>query len=314
MTFAGWSLAQLAPLVAAGAAAITGLYLLKMRRRQIQVPFAALWREVTRQSEARRLARRLRRLVSWLVQLAVLLLIATALGDPRPAAWMRPPATLAVVLDLSTSMAGSADGGTTRLAAAMDRVRAELAALGPADRALVIGAGPRVEVVAPLGHAPDVRARLKAVAPRPGEADVAGALALARASTAGLPAPRVLLVTDGALDEPSLAAVEACVQAAAPPCAVHVVSGAPDNVAVTAFAARRLPHDQGRAEVLARVHNLSDAGREVTLVVEADGVPVARRRLALAPWQATRQVVPDLDALRGRLTARSVLTCRTGSA
>ena len=304
MTFAGWSLAQLAPLVAVGGVAITGLYLLKMRRRQVRVPFAALWEQVTRQSEARRLARRLRRLLSWLVQMGLLLLVAAALGDPRPEAWMRPPATLALVLDTSTSMDGPAGEDRSRLDAAMDRVRAELAALGPADRAVLIGAGPRVEVLAPLARAPEIRAKLGPIAPRPGEADLPGALALARAATAGLPAPRILVVTDGALDDASVAALRACAAADDPPCAVHTVSGPADNVAVTAFAARRLPQDQQRAELLARVHNLSDQPRDVQLVVEADGVPVARERMTLAPWQATRQVLPDLDALRGRLTAR----------
>src|SRR5690606_17543854 len=106
VTFAGLTLAQLWPLFAAGAGAITVLYLLRMRRRQVVVPFAALWERVTRESESRRLWRRLRRLLSWLLQLVVLALVCLALGDPRPEVWLRDPVSVAIVVDTSASMAG----------------------------------------------------------------------------------------------------------------------------------------------------------------------------------------------------------------
>ena len=48
MSFAGFTLAQLWPILAVGSAAITAMYLLRMRRRQVVVPFAALWEQVTR--------------------------------------------------------------------------------------------------------------------------------------------------------------------------------------------------------------------------------------------------------------------------
>ena len=58
MNLAGWSASAVATLFAAGAGVITLLYLLKMRRREIEVPFAALWDRVTRVSDARRIWRR----------------------------------------------------------------------------------------------------------------------------------------------------------------------------------------------------------------------------------------------------------------
>ena len=117
MTFTGWTIAELGPLFLAGAAAITGLYLLRMRRRQLVVPFAALWQQVTRESDTRRLWRRLRRVLSWLFQLALLALLCLALGDPRPEVWLRDPRTLAIVVDRSASMGGPAadEPGVTRL-------------------------------------------------------------------------------------------------------------------------------------------------------------------------------------------------------
>ncbi|MCA9687733.1 MAG: BatA domain-containing protein, partial [Myxococcales bacterium] len=147
MEFAGWALADLAVIFAAGAGVITLLYLLRMRRRQVIVPFAELWEQVTRESETRKLWRKLRRLFSWLVQLFLLALVCLALGDPRPEVWLREPATIAIVVDTSASMAAAvpdpdadpeaneAANDTTRLSLALERARAEVEALGPADRA-----------------------------------------------------------------------------------------------------------------------------------------------------------------------------------
>jgi hypothetical protein len=88
-----WTLAELGRCSLAGTAAITALYLLRMRRRQLVVPFAALWRQVTRESDTRRLWRKLRRVLSWLLQVGLLALLCLALGDPRPEVLAaRPPA------------------------------------------------------------------------------------------------------------------------------------------------------------------------------------------------------------------------------
>ena len=139
MTFAGWTLSQLGVLFGVGAGAITLLYLLRMRRRQVVVPFAALWEQVTRESESRQIWRKLRRLLSWLVQLIVLALLCAALGDPRPDVWLRDPVTVAVVIDASASMAGAAQGedgeeGQRRIDVAKARAIEEVRGLGPVDK------------------------------------------------------------------------------------------------------------------------------------------------------------------------------------
>jgi hypothetical protein len=315
MILAGWTLAEIAPVFAAGAVAITALYLLRMRRRQVVVPFAALWQRVTRESDTRRLWKKLRRLLSWLLQIGLLALLCAALGDPRPDSWLRDPETVAIVVDRSASTAGPAAGedGVTRLEVLLRRARAELTALGPTDRALVIAAGAEVDVPGPLSRdaAPLLRA-LEAIAPGPGEADLDRGLALARAALAGQPGPRILVLTDGALDEPARAALLACTSGQVPgaspeapaiPCRVARAGGPPDNLALVAFAARRYPEDRERVEVLAEVHNLGDAPASAVLEVTADGVSVGRTALELAPGERRRELLRDLDAARTRLVA-----------
>lgn len=297
------TLAGLMPLAIGGAVAITGLYLLRMRRRQVVVPFAALWEMVTRESESRRLWRRLRRMLSWLVQLLVLLLILSALGDPRPDVWLREPATIAIVVDRSASMSGATADGGTRMDAARVRAQQEIAALGPADQAVIISAGEEVGVVAPRsGEQAALSAALATIEPSYGEADLARALALAEHVVADADGPRVLVLTDGALDDAGMLALSRCTESAVP-CTIATVDGATENIAITAFAARRYPNARDKVEVLAEVKNLGDAPAVVELDVEADGVSVGRRRLELLPGQSKREALADLEAARARFVA-----------
>ncbi len=313
MNFAGLAAAQVATLFAVGAVVITAMYLLRMRRRQVVVPFAALWQRVTAESDTRRLWKKLRRMLSWLVQLILLALICLALGDPRPDAWLRDPATLAIVVDTSASMAGthSEEGDelsetvTSRLQAAIARARSEVAALGPADRALVIAAGTEVRVPAPLSRDPGslLRGLDGLGATKPGEADLPRALDLARNAVGDQPGGQILILTDGALDTASLAAIDRCI-AGSITCQVKQFGGPPPNVAITAFAARRYPDDREHVEVLAEVQNLGEQPVSLTLAIEADGVSVGKNNLQLQPGARQTSTIRDVDAARTKLIAR----------
>lgn len=309
MTFAGMTLSALLPIAAGGALAITFMYLLRMRRRQVVVPFAALWQQVTRESESRRIWRRLRRLLSWLLQIVVLLLVCAALGDPRPEVWLRDPMTVAIVIDRSASMAGAAAtteadaAPQTRLDAAKARAALEIAGLGPSDTAVVLAAGEEVSIVAPRsGDITGLTAVLDPITTGYGEADLGRALALAEHVVADAPGPRILVLTDGALDDGAAAALARCTGGDIP-CHVATFDGPTDNLAITAFAARRYPNARDKVEVLAEVKNTGDAPAVVELDVEADGVSVGRRRLELLPGEAKREPLADLEAARARFVA-----------
>jgi hypothetical protein len=305
MTFTGWTLPQLGMLFGIAGSAVTLLYLLRMRRRKVTVPFAALWERVTRESESRQIWRRLRRLLSWLIQLIVLGLICMSLGDPRPEVWLREPTAVAIVIDRSASMAGpSTEEGRSRLDVAKSRAAAEARGLGPADQAVVIAAGEEVNVAAPLSSDPAVLVpAIEDLQASYGETDLGRALALADHAVRDKPGPRILVLTDGAFDPAAAAALTRCREGPVT-CEVVEVKGPTANVAITAFAARRYPDARDKIEVLAEVRNLGDDPAAVYLDVEAEGVSVGRRRLELAAGQKLREVLPDLDAARAQLVAR----------
>ena len=83
MLFAGLTFAQLGMIFGGAAVFMTALYILKLRRRTVPVPFSKLWERILRDKEATSLFSRLKRLMSLLLQLALLALLVLALGDPR---------------------------------------------------------------------------------------------------------------------------------------------------------------------------------------------------------------------------------------
>ncbi|MBV1859759.1 MAG: VWA domain-containing protein, partial [Nannocystaceae bacterium] len=312
MSFSGWSLSQLGVLFGVFGAAITLLYLLRMRRRKVVVPFAALWERVTRDSESRKIWRRLKRLLSWLAQLLLLAMIVAAIGDPRTNAWVRDPMTVAIVVDASASMAGPSaqasdddDEPNRRLEAAKSRAAAQVRGLGPSDRAVVIVAAEEVSVASPLsGDISALLAGIETIEPSHGEANLGGALTLAGHAVRGNPGAQILILTDGAINVAGADALRRCIDDDSVRCEVDTQTGAADNIAITAFAARRYPEARDKLEVLAEVQNLGERPATITLDVTADGVSVGRRPLTLAPGETRREVLSDLDAARSRFEAR----------
>jgi hypothetical protein len=179
-----------------------------------------------------------------------------------------------------------------------------VAALGPADRAVVIAAGEQVSVAAALSQESSVLVpAIEAIEPSPGEADLSRALALASHAVSERPGPRILVLTDGALGPAPLDALARCREGPIP-CEVVPIDGPSANLAITAFAARRYPTNPDKIEVLAEVRNLGDEPAAVVLEVEAEGVSVGRRALELEAGQVRREVLGDLDAARAQLIAR----------
>ena len=83
MIFAGLPLNVLLAAFGAVGAAVVVLYILKLRRRVVAVPFSPLWHRILRDKEATSLFSQLKRLLSLLLQLALLFVLLAALAS-RP--------------------------------------------------------------------------------------------------------------------------------------------------------------------------------------------------------------------------------------
>lgn len=123
MTLLGLSLAQLASIFGALAGGVTLLYILRLRRRRVRVPFAQLWERVLKEKESTSLFRRLKRILSLLLQLLFLLLLVLALGDPRLSSEVLEGRHIILLVDTSASMRAIDGEGGTRMAAATRQAR-----------------------------------------------------------------------------------------------------------------------------------------------------------------------------------------------
>jgi hypothetical protein len=300
VTFLGAPLPLLGGAFAALGAALTALYVLKLRRRRVEVPFAELWRRVLSDVESSALWRRLRRWLSLLVQLALLALVLLSIADPHLAG-SRRGRTVAIVVDTSASMQARGASGVTRLDEAKERARAIVRGLGGEDTAVVIDLGARP---APrTGVTADERTLLRAIDALHADdapADLDGALRLATAALRGGANPTLVLIGDGAWDTTALDRAEL----AGADLRYQPVGEEAENFAITAFSVRRYRANQTAYEVLVEVQRFGGQGkRACTLELAQDGEVVNVEHLTLAAGERVERLYPNLAGAGTRLEA-----------
>jgi hypothetical protein len=303
MILAGLSLTQLALIFGVAAAFATALYILKLRRRTVAVPFSKLWEKILRDKEATSLFSKLKRLFSLLVQLALLALLAFALGDPRAAATLVKGRNLVVLVDASASMQAT-DVAPSRLASAKDEVKKVIRGLGGADRMLVAQMDAAVTPLGPMsGDTSELERALDAINPTDARADFPRALRFATDSVRGLENAEIVVVSDGRLGE----AVDASGK-------VHIpedvkltyipIGKAARNVGITQFSVRRYPLDKSRYEVMLEVTNTGPEQEDVELSLYGDQTLVDLTKLRLKPGERLPRFYPNLSGASRTLEAK----------
>jgi hypothetical protein len=310
--FAFLSVRTLLLVLGGAAAGLIVLYLLRLRRRRVAVPFLPLWAEATSDAQSSALLRRLRRLWSLLLALAFAALLATAAADPRPAAHGEAARTVVLLVDASASMqATDVPPAASRLGRAVERALAYVDGLRPADAAMVVRADGQVAPVTSFTPDKDLlREALRGLAATDTRADFRGALALAGDALAGLPRPTVAVFSDmavrgeAALGLPDLAARGVATE-------LFPVGSSGRNVGITAFSVRRYLANRTAFEVYGTVQNFHAAPLRVAVRLYLDGAQVSERLMDLGPRAAAPLVEADLTvgdvAHEGRLEARVAL-------
>jgi hypothetical protein len=307
MILAGLHLAQLATLFGLVGAAVVGLYILKLRRRAIAVPFSPLWQRILRDKEATSLFSKLKRLLSLLLQLALLALLVLALGDPRAAATLMKGRSVVVLVDASASMQAT-DVTPTRLDVAKGEVKKIVRGLGGADRMLVAQMDATVTPLGPMsGDTSELEREIDDIRATDTRADFARALRFATDALRGADAPEIIVVSDGALGP--AADAQGPVRLAGAKLS-YVPVGNRDkrrNVGVTEFSVRRYPLDKSRYEVMLEVTNTGEAPEDVEVSLVGDGQLVDVTRLHLQPGERLPRFYPNLSGASRTLEAKIAL-------
>lgn len=273
-----WLLGLVVPLVL--------LYVLKIRRVKLRVASTWLWAVAERDLLAKSPFKRLIVQVPLLLQLAALLLLALAFARPATRGGAIVGDHVAIIVDVSASMAAKTAEGTTRIQAARAAAINVVRALGPGADALILEAGREARIASPLDR--DAR-RLEAAIERLEPGDVEGnlgrSLAIAADRLRQLPGDkRIVVVTDRALTDPeSLAAVSL-------PVDVVDVGGEAANTAIVRVDVRSgvdpaTKRDQVQAFVLLAHYGKQPRDVFVTLRQRNVNEPLASRKLTLGPGE-----------------------------
>jgi hypothetical protein len=305
MHFTGVPLQTLLQIGALAGAMVVVFYILKLRRRPVAVPFSKIWTRILRDKEATSLFSQLKRLLSLLLQLALLALLLLALGDPRAATNLVEGRNMVVLVDASASMQAT-DVSPSRIEVAKERVRGMVRGLSGTDRMLIAQMDAAATPLTTMtGEIAELEAGLAKVAATDSTADFPRALRFAADSLRGLPSPEIIVVSDGALGEP--------VDASGP---VHLgdvklsyvrVGESALNAAITGFSVRRYPLDKSRYEVMLEVTNTSDVPLDVEVSLLGDGQLTDLTRLRLAAHEKLPRFYPNLSGASKTLEARLAL-------
>lgn len=265
MTLHGLPLSTLLQAGGAAAGLVTVLYLVRLRRRRVSVPFSPLWARVVADTQSRSLLQVLKRLLSWLLAVAFCALVALAAADPRPVSRDVDARTFVVLLDASASMR-ALDGYPDRFSDARRSALRVVDSLRVADTAMIVRVTGDVEPLTPFsGDRRTLQDAIRGALPGESAADLTRALAFAASALHDRPGPQVVLLTDGAGREP--VAPERL-----PPLSVEVVGEGNSNVGILAFNARPYRSNRREYEVFLRVRNDAEEAVRCRVSLRADGV------------------------------------------
>jgi len=288
-----------AGLAAAAGAAIVALHFVRLRRREVAVPFAALWLGLAGAEAALRRSRRLRHWLALALALGIFAALLTGAVDPRGARLDPTGRSWVILIDRSTSMSATDEPGS-RLEAARERARALVASLGPADRALVASfAGEALAESAFEADGGTLDGAIARVAATDEAGDLPRALAFAAAVLRGRPRPTVALISDGGFPPDALRHAPAGIDLRVVP-----VGRRGENVGILALGARRVPADPGVLDAGLTVQSFRRAPAQVPLEISSGGAVVERLTLQLAPGERRNVALRDLFAPGARIEAR----------
>jgi Ca-activated chloride channel family protein len=272
-----WSLLWLPPIWGA----IILLYILKLRRKDVEVSSLYLWQQVIRDVQANAPFQKLRYNPLLLVQLLIALLLVLALSQPVLRLLARGGRTLVLVVDTGVTMQAT-DGSPTRIDEAKQVAYRLVGQMHPGDRMILLAAGSSPQALTGFtDNRTELRRAIGNLQATEAPSDMHTALQLASelAQTTGN-GGLIELVTDGCFSRTDTASLNLGNNVGL---RAYTVGKSDDNVGIVAFDYRRLVGYQHGLEVLASTQNFSSRPRKFIEELYAGKQLVDAREVSLAP-------------------------------
>ncbi|CAG0961217.1 hypothetical protein ANRL4_00681 [Anaerolineae bacterium] len=296
-------LAPLAALIGLLAVPIILLYMLRLRRREIQVSSTMLWQMLLRDQEANAPWQRLRRNLLLLLQLLILAALALALMRPYSEVPILTSGRIALLIDASASM-NAIDVNPSRFEAAKARALEIVGGIRPEDSVAVVrvASGPEM-----LENYTNDQTRLRdavnRMQPSTTPADWDAALTLAAAGAQGAEKFTIIILGDGGLPTRLDLTTYGDVR-------FIPIGTSGQNTAIIALATSTDPFKG--AQLYAQIANYGDQPTEVIFSLNLDGTLFKAEPYTLAPNSTQDVIVTDLPSDFSQVEA--VLTRPTGAA
>lgn len=309
LQFTGMPWASIGYMAGGAAVIITILYLLKLRKRRVQVPYSPLWGRVLQEYKQQSdWWRRLRRLLSWLLQLLLVAGLAFALADPHPEAEIIEGRHILLLIDSSASMgATDVSGGVNRLDIAKKSARQLMDTVGPEDRIMLVNFNKQLQPLSPfVSEITLLEQPLRDIELAATSTNYEDALAFAADSLREVKRGELVVLSDGAGFEKR---VMEQIKFAPTTTIRHIKIGeSAGNVAVTAFSVRRYLANKLDYELFVQVQSFFDRPIEAELQLLADGRLVDTKPIKLEPNGKLQEFFPSQAVSGERLEARVKVT------
>jgi hypothetical protein len=284
------------------------LYLLKLRRREVEVSSVYLWSQLVRDVQANAPFQKLRKNLLLLLQLLLLAALVFAVARPFLTVRALGGENVIVILDGSASMqsrdeAGGPTGGGSRFEAARRAARRMVDGMGRGDAMMVVLATARTRVLAPFTSD---RSELRAALDRARPADTATNLreALSLAISAGRSrraqrsdANQIYILSDGAFDALDDLSTEG----------VRIdflkFGRRAENLGIVAMDVRRSFAEGQPVQAFVALRNAGDRPRSCVLSLFRDDQLVDAREVRIPARGNAAEVIPVPGGERGLLKA-----------
>ena len=270
------------------------LYLFRRKAKRVPVSTLLFFRSLAREHQESAWLRRLKRILSLLLTLAVIFFGVLALARPAADAGSDTPGSIVILLDRSASMAAKDAKGQTRLHEAQAVIRQRVRSLPEQVIVSLIAFDAKPSVL--LSRSRNRRELLRlldAVTPTPLEGKLDGALSVAK-RLAELEKPaQIWHVGDHAADGEESKNVKYEF--------TNVSLPKPVNVGITGFQIRKAPLARGRYEGFVKVSAASanPSTLTATLEVRIGGRISQLREIELKPGSSSSLILP-LEGVRGQ--------------
>lgn len=260
------------------------MYMLRLRRTEMNISSNFLWQQLVRDREANAPWQRLR--FSWLLLLQLLILAALVLALARPFQEVKTISSgrIVLLLDASASMAAT-DVSPSRFEQSQQIAEALVDTLGDEDTMTVIRVADVPDVL--ISSSQDksaIRNAIRGAEISDSTGDWFAALTLAAAGAKGVEQLNVVIVTDGGLPG-NLPEIPGNIR-------VVLVGEESENLAITALATRAV--GGGEPQLFAQITNYGTQDAETIFSLSLDGELFSAQRYAVPAGQHVDVLTEDL--------------------